>query len=165
VDIRQQGRSLSHNHRSAFSLFRLIDSNVTDINIDGTGKTGQLFVIEGASNVRITSVNAHSLNNNSLIFANTTSLVRNLVFENSRIEWSNPTIARISLRGNGSDAIFRNNTFINRGNPISSLSYNRPGTNVSFQNNTMFGFDTIPHPTCQSRTINYLNNTRIFQIN
>jgi len=163
IAISSQTQAFGSDIGYGFHIRNSSDINISDIDIDGKGKVGQVFVMSRTnSNINICSVNASGLNNNQFVFANVGSLVRNVVVQNSTVEWNNTSWHRISLRGVGSDAIFRNNSFINKGREIRSLSFNTAGTNVLLKNNSYTGFTRISHTHCHSRLY---NNIRLLQAN
>jgi len=163
IAISGQTQTFGANIGYAFHIRNSSDINISDVAIDGTGKAGQVFVMSRTtSNINICSVNVLNLNNNQFVFANVGSLIRNFVVQNCNVEWKNTSWHRISLRGVGSDAIFRNNTFINNGREIRSLSFNTQGTNVLLKNNSYTGFARISHPQDHATL---LNNIRLPQTN
>jgi len=162
VALSRQNRRFESETRYGFHLRNATDIDISNININGEGKEGRVFLMSrNTSNVRVSSLYANKLNQNQLAFANVGSLLRNIIFEDSTVVWNRATWHRISLRGVGSNAIFRNNRFINKGHEVLSLCYNLEGTNVVLENNLYMGFSRIAHPWDRSRL---LNNARLSQM-
>jgi len=161
VAISRQTQVFGSDIGYGFHIRNSSDINISDVAINGDDKVGQVFLMSRTtSNINISSVKVNGLNNNQFVFANVGSLIRKVVVKNSTVEWTNTSWHRISLRGVGSDAIFRNNTFINKGREARSLSFNTLGTNVLLENNSYKGFARISHPWDHATL---LNNIRLPQ--
>lgn len=141
-----------------FSITNCYDSKFLNITIDCSGMNGSLFSFrETINDLTISSLNVSNMINLDLIDANTLSTLTNVIIEDSTFEWDRISGEKISVRGEGSEMILRNNEFNNNGKTSESLCFNYDNTNVLLENNNYKGFDLLSSPQDFSITLNNFN--------
>jgi hypothetical protein len=158
INAATQTVSLSgSDNKGAFELSEIYSSTFSDITIDSVGMAGSLFNLEDqVQDLTLTALEVTNMED-IRFFETASSSINNLIVENSRFEWSSITDRRINFRTAGSDAIFRNNVFVNKGSFFDSLAYNESGTNIVLENNSYSGFKTLEYVDEYSIATNNLN--------
>ena len=103
VDITQQKYNDGSN--GAFYIAYASTSQISDVTVDGTGMTGNLFDFgENVSDLTVSRIHVKNFPDNG-VFNTPIKTVKNLRVENSSFEWSKVTAPRISFTGSGSSGI------------------------------------------------------------
>lgn len=142
--------------KGSFSICDSSNTTITNVTVDANGMGGSLFELKNkVENITITNLNATNMNDIGFFYNN--SVTKNFIVEKSNFEWINITDLRLSFRGLGANAIFRENTFINKGNSYLAIADNYAITKISLENNTYSGFESLDYPEDYSITHNNLN--------
>lgn len=126
-------------NKGAFFINKCYESEITKVDIDCSTMGGSLFEIaDDINNLLVSSLNAENMKDCDFFYA-TSKSIKGLIVENSNFEWDLITKPKISFRGAGSEAVFRNNSFFNNSKMIAYLCFNYPGTNITLVNNSLRG--------------------------
>ncbi|MBC3889969.1 hypothetical protein GH810_16845 [Acetobacterium paludosum] len=130
--------------QGAFVLGDINQSSLSNISIDASGMAGYLFSFsENIEALGISHVDVINLDNIPLIDASSETTTKNLIVEESSFEYNHIENTGISIRGAASEAVIRNNSFINTGNEYSFLINNYPDTDIKTENNFYSGFASL----------------------
>jgi len=168
IHIRNVDISVQKLDTDASGIFHISNTNnvrISDVTVNAQGFTNGVFafrevvddvIISRANIVNIPNIRTFfniSVNNPATnVFVN--DKTTNVLVENSRFEWANITMPRITFPGLGSSVTFRNNHFINHGVVAPSLSNNPVGTNIVLDGNFHSGFTSLSHPSDHATIIN-----------
>lgn len=120
-----------------FNIENISESQFSNVTYDGKGMTGFLFDIGSKVNdLTFSELSVSGLNDVGLLYGSSES-IENLVIENSSFEWSSVKAPLIKFESAGSNAILRDNQFINNG---SKMAFNTTDTNITLENNKFTGF-------------------------
>ena len=156
-NINISNQKFNKDSNGGFSLNHFSNSKISDIEIDCEGMKGILFGLgEKVNDVEISNLKAINMEDVSF-FKTASKSVKNLVVQNSTFEWINVSNYGIEFAGSGSEAIFRNNKFINKGNIYDSVANNLEGTNILLENNLYSGFKSLTNKNDYSKSFNNLN--------
>lgn len=140
----------------AFQLDEAHQTNIRDITINADTMGGSLFTLKN-KNEHINISNLSVVNMNDIGFFYNNSQTASFVVELSNFEWTKITNPRLSFRGYGASAVFRNNNFKNKGSQYLAVADNYTGTSISLNNNSYSGFSSLAYSSDYSKTLNNLN--------
>lgn len=142
--------------KGAFAISNTSNTTITNVTVDANGMGGSLFeLMNKTDNITISNMNAKNMDDIGFFYNN--SLSNNFIVEKSNFEWTNISNPRLSFRGSGANATFRNNTFINKGNLYLAIADNYAGTSIKLENNSYSGFKSLSYSEDYSVTQNNLN--------
>lgn len=140
----------------AFQLEETYQTSISNVMINSDTMGGSLFTLK--NNIKDINIsNLSAINMDDIGFFYNTSLTDNFVVENSNFEWTRITNPRLSFRGAGANAIFRSNTFKNKGSLYLAVADNYIDTSVLLENNSYSGFSSLAYSADYSIVRNNLN--------
>lgn len=126
-------------NKGAFFINKCYDSEISKLYVDCSAMGGSLFEIaDDINNLRVSFLDVENMKDCDFFYATSRS-IKGLVVENSKFEWDLITKPKISFRGAGAEAVFRNNIFFNSSKEIAYLCFNYPDTKITLLNNSLKG--------------------------
>lgn len=140
----------------AVQLEESYEINLSNININANTMGGSLFILKNKiDDVRISNVSTKNMDDIGFFY--NTSQTSNFIVENSTFEWTRITNPRLSFRGSGASAVFKNNVFKNNGPQYLAVADNYVNTSIKLEDNSYSGFLSLAYSEDYSTVVHNLN--------